>query len=222
MNSPSLKKFFNKAHYYIGEVAIVIIGIAIAVQLNNMNEKRKNEEEGKQSLNRIATELEIDKRRLSYFSSSIKSAEAKLKEIIYHNDTSHLDSMVFYLFGGFVHYPYNAEYINLKYSGKLYLIRNEELRNIIVRHYEVRYTALQRMSDCQDDFGNARILPYFTRTFPSDTTNLVDSSLVIQCLEDLEFRNLLVDQLGFYKQSRVALQRSNPEKILEMISEELQ
>lgn len=102
-----------------------------------------------------------------------------MKKIIPHNDTSNLDSMVYYLFNGYIHYPYNAEYINLKHSGKLYLIQDEKLRNIIMRYYEGRYGSLQRMSDYQDDFGNGKILPYFSKRFPSDTTNLVDPTLII-------------------------------------------
>ncbi|MEZ5071232.1 MAG: DUF6090 family protein [Bacteroidales bacterium] len=221
MNTPLLKRILKKALHYLGEIAVVIIGIVLAVQLNNLNEKRKNEEEGKQSLRRIAAELAIDQRRLDNSLSRIEQSEAKLKRILYQADTSHLDSMVFFLFSGYDHFAYDAEYINLKYSGKLHLIQDEALRNRIVRYYEGRYTALQRTSDSQAEFSNNRILPYFSSTFPSDTTNRVDPALVLQCLDELAFRNLIVDQIGYYMQSRDVIQRANPGRILDMIRENL-
>ena len=57
MNSGQPKKYLL---YAIGEVALVVLGILIALQINNWNEARKAVQEEKEFLKRLKTDLEYD------------------------------------------------------------------------------------------------------------------------------------------------------------------
>ncbi|MCK0180637.1 DUF6090 family protein, partial [Flavobacteriaceae bacterium S0862] len=51
--------------YAIGEIVLVVIGILMALQINNWNENRKDETRRKLLLNNLKIDLEQDLRRLA-------------------------------------------------------------------------------------------------------------------------------------------------------------
>src|SRR6056300_1263594 len=65
--------------YAVGEIVLVVIGILIALQLNNLNENRKNNVFEKEILTRIQENLKNDKLALeeivTNFSKAVKSSE---------------------------------------------------------------------------------------------------------------------------------------------------
>ena len=60
--------------YYIGEVAVVTIGIFVAIQLNNLNEEYKNEKEGAKSLERIHTDLQSEKMMIESYKKQLSKS----------------------------------------------------------------------------------------------------------------------------------------------------
>jgi uncharacterized membrane protein YgaE (UPF0421/DUF939 family) len=58
--------------YAIGEIFLVVIGILIAVSLNNWNAAIKNEKKEKNYYERILKDLEIDKKNILAFCFSIE------------------------------------------------------------------------------------------------------------------------------------------------------
>lgn len=63
MDVGNLKKYL---FYAIGEILLVVIGILIAIQLNNFNEQRRSENNGTLVLGKLKQELEQD---ITYFNS---------------------------------------------------------------------------------------------------------------------------------------------------------
>ncbi|OEK04974.1 hypothetical protein [Roseivirga misakiensis] len=59
-NLLSKNSFLKYLLYLTGEIVLVIVGILIALNINNRNEERKNEEKVKATLLQIQQELEID------------------------------------------------------------------------------------------------------------------------------------------------------------------
>jgi len=53
--------------YAIGEIALVVIGILIALQINNWNENRINDESVRRHLRSLSKALEHDIRELSIY-----------------------------------------------------------------------------------------------------------------------------------------------------------
>ena len=51
-------QFLNYSRYAIGEIVLVVIGILIALQINNWNEERKERKQERKILNELLTSLE--------------------------------------------------------------------------------------------------------------------------------------------------------------------
>ena len=189
------QKISKTVIYYVSEVLIVIVGIFIAIQLNNWNENEKNKEDAINSLKRIKTDLNTEKFVLEDFKKDFNNSRNYLINVAYNNNMSNLDSISQH-FEAFIHYKMNSEYINLKYSGKLNLITNDKLRYNLVNYYEVYYAVYEEISEFHKTFINGRVEDYFQNEFPSDTTSLLNSEIVKLKLKDKMFQNLIKEQIS--------------------------
>ncbi len=130
--------------YAIGEIILVVIGILIALQINTQNEYRKDRIYEKQALKEIYTSLKGDagfnkeittniKRRdsaITYILSFLNSGKIETDSIFAHNlKESCLDNKINFD---------NGAYETLKSKGLQY-VRNDSLRSLIVRTYELAF-----------------------------------------------------------------------------------
>jgi lipopolysaccharide/colanic/teichoic acid biosynthesis glycosyltransferase len=77
-NMLSEGKSLKYLKYAIGEIVLVVIGILIALQINNWNESRKNGTKEKEYLEGIKTDLEIDVKYIDHFLPLYESRDAKV------------------------------------------------------------------------------------------------------------------------------------------------
>lgn len=84
------KRFPKYLLYAIGEIVLVVIGILIALQINNWNEQSKKEELGKEYLRQLQQDLTLDAKlyqgQINNLSTQLKSADS-LVTIIEKGDT---------------------------------------------------------------------------------------------------------------------------------------
>jgi len=73
----SENRFGRYIFYAIGEILIVIIGILIAIQINNWNELRKEEQVRKNYLNQLLVDFKTDK---AYYASRISHIERRAEK----------------------------------------------------------------------------------------------------------------------------------------------
>ena len=128
--------------YAIGEIILVVLGILIAIQINNIHTKRIDKRLEIKYLSAISDNLNDDIRDLknrlvkdslhlnsytqlikAFTTDSIKSDESKLKHII-HN------SAIINYFN-----PQNTVFEEMKSSGKISLIQLDSLRYRILEYY---------------------------------------------------------------------------------------
>jgi len=128
-------QFFKYSRYAIGEIVLVVIGILIALQINNWNEKRKEMElekrflinlkqefeENLKSINSIISKRQVQLRALKRFDSLIIESSLPIKN-------SEIDSLI-----GLCRYIPNFEaktgvLENIISSGQLSIIQNTVLR----------------------------------------------------------------------------------------------
>ena len=86
--------------YAIGEIILVVIGILIAIQVNNWNEKRKTEKQFEATLDRLYTTIKVDLDILYYYQNSIKDQFAMIEEILENSDNIEsqlLINMLYYI-----------------------------------------------------------------------------------------------------------------------------
>lgn len=140
METGKTAKYFK---YAIGEILLVVIGILIALQINNWNEQRKANTFQKKILKEIKTSMEQDLGRtnaiLSYRS---KIKEQGISDLIENLQTNYpvADSVFrknFYRAGITLSFYFDkGPFESLKSKGFDY-IKNDSVRSKIIRFYEV-------------------------------------------------------------------------------------
>jgi hypothetical protein len=140
-------KYFK---YAIGEIVLVVIGILIAVQINNWNESRKSDNQETLYLERLLLENKQDLLTFAKSIEDLKKGNQSIRELAaaLNNNQVHdsvlLNSVRDYLIYG-CHYPFfnpsTSTFEDLSSTGNLGVIKDTELRDLIVSHYaKYKYT----------------------------------------------------------------------------------
>lgn len=139
----SENKFSKYLLYAIGEIVLVVIGILIALQLNNWNEIQKNKSTEHELLSDVLSSLEKDRGRTQgiYHFRALAKQRAIDSMVQYVNRSTYPpDSVVIQTLDKVVitlSFSYDkGAYESLKSYG-LDKIQNDTLRKVLVRTYEV-------------------------------------------------------------------------------------
>jgi Family of unknown function (DUF6090) len=136
-------KFSKYLFYAFGEIILVVIGILIALQLNNWNEIQKNKSTEHELLSDVLSSLEKDRGRTQgiYHGRALVKQKAIDSLVQYANRATYppdsvvtqtLDHVIMTLSFGYD----KGAYESLKSYG-LDKIQNDTLRKVLVRMYEV-------------------------------------------------------------------------------------
>ncbi|MGB5321463.1 DUF6090 family protein [Lutimonas sp.] len=200
------------ARYAIGEIVLVVIGILIALQVNNWNEKRKFNREGVQIQKELYDEFLDSRAVLAERITSLESANEHIEALFYYMDspkeivqTVNIDSIIGFSlkYGNFN--PSNSTIQELIGSGRLNLISNKSLKKNI-------YKWLQLLEDADEDFKNqdqqasTLLIPYLYKRLAMKNINHYDGLRNDQksklfsgdysiVFDDLEFENLYEGKL---------------------------
>lgn len=142
--------------YALGEIFLVVIGILIALQINNWNQQRLSKKTEIAILNRLVSDLEEDRERFIYLDSSYVDKRDKnvaFRALITQPTITDEDLKAMTNFWGA-----HAEYINpqtttyeeMVNSGKMYDISNDQLVNQISDYYKT----MSRIEDVTNKEGN--------------------------------------------------------------------
>jgi hypothetical protein len=189
-------QFVKYSRYAIGEVLLVVIGILIALQVNNWNEQRKMDSKEKSFLMAIHEEFLKNKIQLDLALSQHNKALQSCKKLIalfpLDVKTNNLDSIGLYIYNSKNAPTFNPSQgsINSIISTSSFdLIHNNELRNHLISWPDL-------LTDYQEDEIEARrtldnlIDPYFSKNFGYNF-NLRDKRNKLESLESLEFEYLI-------------------------------
>lgn len=138
-------QFIKYSRYAIGEILLVVIGIVIALQINNWNEERKLTKEELNILNNLAENL------ISAAAQSKNQIDGEEQLIInllsaLNRDTARINDSVFkYLLWDFESdIPVVNSYADLKSTGKTALIKNKQIRESFT-HLEISIYNLENL-----------------------------------------------------------------------------
>ncbi|MGX1927930.1 DUF6090 family protein [Flagellimonas sp. 2504JD4-2] len=125
--------------YAIGEIVLVVIGILIALQINNWNEEKKLKNEEVRFLRNFKTSLKSDIKENEWRSRQYLLAKEAIPVLLNHleDDLPYQDSLKFY-FGRITQTwtpRINNEVFETLKSNDLNLIANDSLRNKLVSYY---------------------------------------------------------------------------------------
>ena len=128
-------KYFK---YAVGEIILVVIGILIALQINNWNEIRKLNVEETKALENIQRDFVKNRELLSNVMDYTQTVLKAGLEILNHTgnkekptDENKINTWLNDIFNGQPYYPQNGFLDDLLSSGKLGIFKNVELRNLL-------------------------------------------------------------------------------------------
>ena len=155
-------KFSKYLLYAIGEIALVVIGILIALAINNYNEKQKNIEQEQVILKQLKTDykanlLQLENKiemRRKLITESLNVLEITSKDKTISEDSL---SMIFATF--FMDPTFDPIENDVMNSGNIKLIRNDTLKQLL-SHWTSDIVAYRESEQIQHDHYISEIIPF--------------------------------------------------------------
>ncbi len=158
--------------YAVGEIILVVIGILIALQINNWNEQRKDNAKEQAILKRLKKEFIANKEQLLEKIESRKDINKKCVRLLtlYNEpDKAELDSIILY-FGSIIPTTFDPIQNDLVRSGNIEIVKSEELKQLLInwstdvvqlreveqmflRYWESQFSNYTNQIGIQRDFG---------------------------------------------------------------------
>ena len=152
IESNQLKKYVL---YTVGEILLVVIGILIALQINNKNEFRKERIEEKNFLQSLSQDLKASEAHFTQVNSEVLNQQSVINAFIdgLHTSVS-MDSLeqlalVFCEEGWWTYniQPITSTYREMESSGKLSILSNEDLKKQIINYYNSLQFQMKNFND---------------------------------------------------------------------------
>ena len=176
--------------YAIGEIILVVIGILIALQINNWNENRKSERQETKLLQQIKSDIETNNTDLETLITTLETNEAAMDSVFHYfnKKTYKLRGSIFL---SLIHRKSFFNNVNSGYkligSGLGSIVSNDSLLNEIVQVYEVDFdNVLKFQSQMHQHIDN--------QLFP-----LTNTLFEVSNSYKLNFKDADEEQTNFYK-----------------------
>lgn len=158
--------------YGIGEVVLVVIGILLALQVNNWNEKRKLIKEEKKTLlsfhNEVSNNLNILERSIVEKQKIIEANNEILKYIGPNEkwlSEKSLDSLMYHItVSGWIFVPEDGVLNEIINSGKLSIIQDEKIKNEVASLPQLLSLILEEDRLYRDDL-HQYFLPFLSKNY---------------------------------------------------------
>lgn len=221
--------------YAIGEIALVMIGILLALQVNNWNEARKDKQQTVQYLISLRSDLIEDIRMLKEgfdyaFADSllIDNQIRRIKESDVHPDT--VKNIILIEFNSNIRNPrpFNRKtYNTLISSGDIGLLNNEIAQRLVLlmNEQDIRNGLIQSTLNFHLPLVESYIQSYPINGFPLSDVILPDMYSDIDVLQLLnEFNNLVkVKQLNSERHMQISRLLEQPTlDLIELIDQHIQ
>lgn len=171
-----MKKY---ALYAIGEILLVVIGILIALQINNWNEERKSLKTSREILGEIKRNVEFNTVRFQE-EIEIEYKVISAIDLVLENitQTKVYDDSLNKQFHLCIYWPGSAwktsGYETLKSHG-VEIVKSETLRESIIDLYEVSYTEISEIIRTSEGTHFSIMLPVYSRLFEMTPADIEES-----------------------------------------------
>ncbi|WP_104734490.1 DUF6090 family protein [Hanstruepera ponticola] len=156
LNEGKTSRYFK---YAIGEIILVVIGILIALQINNWNEKRKSNKMAYEVYTNLLTSLEQDSIEVERTVSLLtKSLETQKKLILNQSNQftkqlnqNDLDKMVQEVFSGVMSFfPKTGVYELITSNNSMDLLQSENIKSLLINLYDFQYKRYENVDAIVD------------------------------------------------------------------------
>lgn len=181
--------------YAIGEILLVVIGILIALQLNNINENKKNNVFEKEILSQIQENLNNDKRVLKDIEMNFSNAISSSDKILNGEETAKNEDSIKIWLAAIIQFdrfqPLTNAYEVLKSNG-LDRISNKQLRFLLGRYYDDEaFRIIKSTNDIEIAFNDHWIPILFEETVEFEFKKSVELKDFSVLLKPSKQRNIL-------------------------------
>jgi hypothetical protein len=228
-------RFSKYLLYAVGEIMLVVIGILIALQINNWNEEQKFRSQQYGLLNDLTADLEANLKELEYgrdrnrlFLKEYQSLSRAIREE--HPPSPIIDSLCRHLANWHSPFFTRTAYESLKNKG-LEIIENDILKKKIVALFEKEFVYLSEDYDRTEwEFARGiktqllnEYIQYSERGYPSDLGPIQHDVLPVDfesMKADKRFVNMLSEMIvyrssGVYEYSQVIAAIRNVLRLME-------
>ena len=136
--------------YALGEIVLVVIGILIALQVNNQNELRKKHNLEMKLLSNLKSDLQLEVDDLEHIIKRRESKTLSAQKMAGYHSKKQVDTLKNYYFNSAnvlyweVHYPNNKTFQELINSGNFSLIRNKTIKSNLLE-IEGKYDEIEEL-----------------------------------------------------------------------------
>lgn len=206
-------KFSKYLLYAIGEIVLVMVGILLALQVNNWNEYRKERIEGDKILLEINRNLEIEIRTIKQRIILMQNAENKIERLLtlIEQDSAIMGNEIDSLFGvipPFYMFDLNMTPFQELNSNGINIISDDSLKLELIMVYDVMHRRFgtynhiaEKVSDelVQYYLKNFNNMSFITRkesATPNNITEVINDSYFVNIVE--RKLNTLSRQIRYY------------------------
>lgn len=179
--------------YAIGEIILVVIGILIALQINNWNEQRKQNQQETNYYGNIKEDIELDIFNIEQSIYSLEERSEATRRLLVNLLSIQEDKSVIladYLstVRSISFIPSKSAILDITSSGKLEILKNKKIKNAVLQYYAYQDYGIITMQgnrekldvkifDYNDftDFGIQEI-PMYRESYGTDLQALMQSS----------------------------------------------
>ncbi len=168
-------KFSSYLIYAIGEIILVVIGILIALQIDNWNEKKQLKEEQVKTLKSLHRAIKINSTEFDTIFNAQILRNKSLQDVIFTDvsnlPNTHLDSLIKINVRNHTFDPSTGIYNAMINSGKIELVANETLKNRISKLYDI-VKDYQESEDEITAYTKEHLEEYYINNYEIDPTVL--------------------------------------------------
>ena len=231
--------------YALGEVALIFLGISLAIAFQNWNEDRKDILKEQEYLTSLLTEFKADSLKLSSFYqlTSFKDTTAqRLRKELWIDPSTFSDSLFvisnLFINGRYLQYdPFLPTYEQLLSSGQLNIIQNDQLKSAIAKFLSSAKTEqsffYDGASEIKKDYNkhlykyfNASIMPYLWEDYTGrELSEILELGADLKGFVDDPESLIMLQNAGAVDRDCKRIYSNNLVRIgaiIEMIKEELE
>lgn len=193
--------------YALGEIALVVIGILIAVSINNLNEEKKNRLTEQKLLNELKENLQINLARLTNDMAQEQKTMDAIDLIVDHFDNRrpYHDSLDFYFDLAFFAPDIvlsTSAFESIRSKG-IDIIKSDSLRKSIIELFDVSYAnMISETVRLENQFWPVAVLPLKHKYFRFVDMSRIRPTDYQALLNDPLYTNTILDRKGFRIQAK--------------------
>ena len=202
-------QFLKYSRYAIGEIVLVVVGILIALSINNWNEERKEKKELENYLIQMKVELSLD---IESYDQIIGGNNERIKFLtsVSQGDYSELkiESLPGIITTIIPDLNFGITYNSLRVEGMFNTIDNTQLKNEIATYYDWDCKKYLEWANWHKKFVTETIESYVVLNLPVRSGLLVDSDKLIYEIENGQLLSLINYQLHAFESSSAVMERN--------------